>query len=294
MLSCKLARVGFLARHQVVRCISSTNYPNKSQSFLKSTHTRPINTITSQLNPSTKPHRRTLAHSTTMSSADASSIESVRKVSHILLPHDQSTLLNTLKSQLDSNLSLFPQLAAQHSTCPSKRAKGDIGWVSLGTTIQEFEQAAFAAPLNTPVTCDSPFGLHIILVTEEKKQYKVVQLTPQEVQEMIEASSLANDNDRLQLVDVREDWEFSTASVPGFKLFPITQMVGGWGDKVGEGEEGVVLDSSRPTICLCHHGVRSNQAAQWLANTKGFSQVYNMVGGIDAYSRSIDPNIPRY
>jgi rhodanese-related sulfurtransferase len=234
-----------------------------------------------------------------MSSNDAfSSIESVRKVSHILLPQDQSTLLNTLKSQLDSNLSLFPQLAAQHSTCPSKRAKGDIGWVSPGTTVQEFEQAAFAAPLNTPVTCESPFGLHIILVTQEKKQYKVVQLTPQQVQEMIEASSLASegdqDDDRLQLVDVREDWEFSTASVPGFQLFPITQMVGGWGNKVGEGEEGVVLDSSRPTICMCHHGVRSNQAAQWLANTKGFSQVYNMIGGIDAYSRAVDPNIPRY
>ena len=44
---------------------------------------------------------------------------------------------------------------------------------------------------------------------------------------------------------------------------------------------------------MCHHGSRSAQVAQWLARN-GFTRVHNLAGGIDAWSRLVDPAVPRY
>ena len=64
-----------------------------------------------------------------------------------------------------------------------------------------------------------------------------------------------------------------------------------WSPEVASG---ALLDPARPTVCLCHHGVRSGQVAQWLVGTAGFSDVRNVMGGIDAYSRGVDPAVPQY
>lgn len=53
------------------------------------------------------------------------------------------------------------------------------------------------------------------------------------------------------------------------------------------------LDPERPTICLCHHGMRSKIVAEHLA-AHGFVDVRNVTGGIDAYSCFVDPGVPRY
>jgi rhodanese-related sulfurtransferase len=44
---------------------------------------------------------------------------------------------------------------------------------------------------------------------------------------------------------------------------------------------------------MCHHGMRSAQMCQWLTQ-QGFTNVKNIVGGIDAYSVGVDSSIPRY
>jgi rhodanese-related sulfurtransferase len=44
---------------------------------------------------------------------------------------------------------------------------------------------------------------------------------------------------------------------------------------------------------MCHHGGRSAQVAQWLARN-GRERVHNLAGGIDAWSRLVDPAVPRY
>ena len=49
----------------------------------------------------------------------------------------------------------------------------------------------------------------------------------------------------------------------------------------------------RPIAFHCHHGIRSQEAAQQLLR-EGFRNVYNLKGGIDAWSQSIDPSVPRY
>jgi rhodanese-related sulfurtransferase len=53
------------------------------------------------------------------------------------------------------------------------------------------------------------------------------------------------------------------------------------------------LDAARPLVLVCHHGVRSLRAAGYLASL-GFGQLINLQGGIDAWSRSVAPEIPRY
>lgn len=48
-----------------------------------------------------------------------------------------------------------------------------------------------------------------------------------------------------------------------------------------------------PVVVYCHHGVRSLTVVEWLAK-QGIAEVYNLWGGIDAYSRNVDSTIPRY
>jgi rhodanese-related sulfurtransferase len=53
------------------------------------------------------------------------------------------------------------------------------------------------------------------------------------------------------------------------------------------------LDDEANILCLCHHGARSLSVAAWLRR-QGFDKAQSVSGGIDAFSRLIDPTIPRY
>ena len=89
------------------------------------------------------------------------------------------------------------------------------------------------------------------------------------------------------VLDVREPWEWQTASVSpdGFELLTVPMRA----VPVRLAE----LDPSRPIACLCHHGGRSMQVAAFLKH-HGYEHVANIAGGIDAWSRERDPAIPRY
>lgn len=91
----------------------------------------------------------------------------------------------------------------------------------------------------------------------------------------------------VQLVDVREPMEIKIAHLPGFQVFPLSEF------PTWSGSMATSLDPRKETLVLCHHGIRSAQMCQWLV-TQGFSQVKNIVGGIDAYSSLVDPSVPRY
>lgn len=85
------------------------------------------------------------------------------------------------------------------------------------------------------------------------------------------------------LLDVREPWEADIAAITGSTLIPLGEL----GDRAGE------LDSAASVVVYCHLGVRSQYAAQQLASA-GFGRVRNLVGGIDAWSRAVDPTVVRY
>lgn len=93
--------------------------------------------------------------------------------------------------------------------------------------------------------------------------------------------------ENLQLVDVREDPEVEIASIKGFQVLSLSKF-SEWSDQIN-----VHLDYEKETLVLCHHGIRSAQMCQWL-KSQGFTNVKNIVGGIDAYSILVDRSIPRY
>ena len=53
------------------------------------------------------------------------------------------------------------------------------------------------------------------------------------------------------------------------------------------------LDRERETVFICHHGVRSAQVCAFLSR-QGFTKIYNLAGGIDRWSKEVDPSVPRY
>ena len=85
-----------------------------------------------------------------------------------------------------------------------------------------------------------------------------------------------------ELIDVRTVRERETASIQGSKLL----------DDAGE-KALAALDKSTPVVFQCHHGIRSRSAAEHYL-TKGFKNLYNLTGGIDAWSQQIDSTVPRY
>lgn len=90
------------------------------------------------------------------------------------------------------------------------------------------------------------------------------------------------------LLDVREAWEFERASLRAEGLVTINLPMSEIVQRLGE------LDPARPTVCLCHHGVRSAQVAAFLEQRQGHTAVTNFTGGIDAWSAEVDASVPRY
>jgi rhodanese-related sulfurtransferase len=86
-----------------------------------------------------------------------------------------------------------------------------------------------------------------------------------------------------QLLDVREGWEVALARIPGSVHVPIGEVT----RRLDE------IDRTRPVVCVCHHGMRSQQVAVFLERN-GFGQVSNLAGGIDAWARDADPGCPTY
>jgi rhodanese-related sulfurtransferase len=99
--------------------------------------------------------------------------------------------------------------------------------------------------------------------------------------------TLLASNSSLQLIDVRERGEADIAQIPGFALYPLSEFEE-WSERILQD-----LKPETATIVICHHGMRSAQLCQWLA-MRGFREVKNVRGGIDAYSRIVDSSIRRY
>ena len=85
------------------------------------------------------------------------------------------------------------------------------------------------------------------------------------------------------LLDVREPWEFDTARIEGARLIPMRELPA----RLGE------LDRGKEVVAICHHGARSQQVAMFLEKN-GFARVHNLQGGVDGWSRSVDPSVPLY
>jgi rhodanese-related sulfurtransferase len=98
------------------------------------------------------------------------------------------------------------------------------------------------------------------------------------------ASRLKAGEPGLVLLDVREPWEFQTAQIAGSRLIPMGEIP----SRVFQ-----ELDPESSIVTVCHSGVRSLNVAVWMRN-QGFEKVQSLSGGIDSWSRDVDPAVPRY
>jgi len=85
------------------------------------------------------------------------------------------------------------------------------------------------------------------------------------------------------LLDVREPWEFALCHIEGAINQPM--------QTVPQTHAG--LDMARPTVVICHHGMRSYQVGAFLERA-GFDDIYNLTGGVAAWADEVDPAMARY
>ncbi len=104
----------------------------------------------------------------------------------------------------------------------------------------------------------------------------IPQLSAKDLKRRIDAG------EQVYILDVREPWEFKVAQIGG-KLIPMNQIP----QRLSE------IDRTQEIIVHCHHGVRSQRIAELLVQS-GFPRVTNLAGGIDAWSREVDPQVPKY
>jgi rhodanese-related sulfurtransferase len=98
-----------------------------------------------------------------------------------------------------------------------------------------------------------------------------------------EAAALLHEK-KARFIDVREPWEVATAHIEGSLLMPMGEV---------PGRAHQELEPDEHVVVFCHAGVRSMNVTVWLRN-QGFEQAQSMRGGIEAWSREVDPSVPRY
>lgn len=106
-----------------------------------------------------------------------------------------------------------------------------------------------------------------------------VQISARDLHERIQKK----DTPQVVLLDVREQWEYHRAHIDGSILIPLRDLP--------KQVDSIPRDAE--IVVLCHHGVRSLHAIHFLSQ-QGFLKLRNLMGGIDAWSQSVDPTVPRY
>ena len=106
----------------------------------------------------------------------------------------------------------------------------------------------------------------------------VLEITPREL-----AARLSGGDDSLDLIDVREPYEWAIARIDGARLVPLGQIPKSLSS----------LDKTREIVVMCRSGVRSADAVRFM-QSQGFARVRNLAGGILRWSSDVDPRVPRY
>ena len=102
--------------------------------------------------------------------------------------------------------------------------------------------------------------------------------SPQEINELLQTPP----DSGLQLLDVRETWEYERVHIEGSTLIPLGELAQRYDE----------LDDTIPVAVICHHGIRSAHACYYLEKLD-FDTI-NISGGIDLWARELDPSMPVY
>lgn len=122
-----------------------------------------------------------------------------------------------------------------------------------------------------------PLCLRYLKISPLITPMAIKQLTPAELNQRL------LQGEKPLLLDVREDNEFAYCRIEGSMLIPLRQLPSRFTE----------LDPDSDIVVICHHGMRSQQAALFLVQ-QGYTKIANLAGGIDGWSRECDSTVPRY
>lgn len=122
-----------------------------------------------------------------------------------------------------------------------------------------------------------PMDEVIAHLQQSQEEEDRMQISPAELAEKM------RDDAGVKMIDVRTREEFEAARLEGATLFSQELLQ----------EALMKWDRNAPVVFICHHGVRSLDAAAYFAG-HGFTNVRSLTGGVDAWSTEIDPTVPRY
>ncbi len=108
-----------------------------------------------------------------------------------------------------------------------------------------------------------------------------------ETLQVTELKDFASRETGVLLLDVREPWEVALAHIDLPGVTRLDMPMNTVPSRMAE------LDRSQPIVCICHHGGRSAQVVAFLLR-QGHDRVYNLAGGVDAWSTQVDSAVPRY
>jgi rhodanese-related sulfurtransferase len=108
------------------------------------------------------------------------------------------------------------------------------------------------------------------------------QISPTSLKALLDEYAQLDDEPPL-LLDVREPWEQAICRIEGSQLLPMRQIPAAI----------QTLDTKRPLVVICHHGIRSQQVGRFL-DQQGFQRVINLRGGIAAWASDVDPKMQTY
>jgi monothiol glutaredoxin len=153
-------------------------------------------------------------------------------------------------------------------------APGDVEVKSAGVTLHVARGSLSRADGVSIDFIEGPRG-PAFKIDNPNEPPRVKRIGPRELKVMLDAG-------KVQLFDVRPDAERGLASIAAArKLDAKTQ------------EDILAMPKDTPIAFHCHHGARSRGAAEALLR-EGFTNVYNLEGGIEAWSAEVDPSVPRY
>ena len=116
-------------------------------------------------------------------------------------------------------------------------------------------------------------------------QHIPLNISPKELKKLLDDDS----SQKPLIVDVREDDEITIASFSFSVLHLPLSKASNWSGKIEE-----LLPKDAPIVVVCHAGVRSLNFGIWLLEQGIRKNVWNLVGGIDAWSSDVDQSVPRY
>ena len=170
------------------------------------------------------------------------------------------------------HITITPAWEHQLDLGPSEA--GHLTVTSAGITLQLDRASAQRAEGVTVDFLDGPDGGGF-KIENPNRPAAVKQVSPKDLVALLAGGTV-------KLYDVRTDKERAVAVVAGSIHLDDAAMAA-----IG------ALPKSTPLAFMCHHGNRSSAAAEHFLK-EGFTTVYNLAGGIDAWSKDVDPSITRY